>query len=50
LEFVGENPEQPDDKWVAAPVKPGALVLIHGQVMIKTLLANVAEPQEAASF
>jgi hypothetical protein len=34
LEFVGENPELPDDNWVAAPVKPGSLVLIHGQVRV----------------
>jgi hypothetical protein len=26
------NPGLPDDSWIAAPVRPGSLVLIHGQV------------------
>ena len=33
LEFKGEDKTYPDDAWVAAPVKSGSLVLIHGQVM-----------------
>ena len=32
LEFKGEDKTYPDDAWVAAPVKAGSLVLIHGQV------------------
>ena len=31
--FEGEDKTYPDDAWVAAPVKSGSLVLIHGQVM-----------------
>ena len=33
LEFKGEDKTYPDDAWVAAPVKSGSLVLIHGQVI-----------------
>ena len=34
LEFKGEDKTYPDDEaWVAAQVKSGFLVLIHGQVM-----------------
>ena len=33
LEFKGEDKTYQDDAWVAAPVKSGFLVLIHGQVM-----------------
>ena len=34
LEFRGEDKVFPDDAWVAAPVKKGSLVLIHGQVIL----------------
>ena len=33
LEYKGEDKKYPDDAWVAAPVKKGSLVLIHGQVI-----------------
>jgi len=36
LEFKGEDKEFPEDAWVAAPVKKGSLVLIHGQVYHKS--------------
>jgi len=36
LEFKGEDKEFPDDAWVAAPVKKGSMVLIHGQVYHKS--------------
>ena len=32
LEYKGADKKFPDDAWVAAPVKKGSLVLIHGQV------------------
>ena len=32
MELVGTTKEFPEDAWVAAPVKKGSLVLIHGQV------------------
>ena len=32
LEFKGQDKVFPDDAWVAAPVKKGSVVLIHGQV------------------
>ena len=35
LEYRGEDKKYPDDAWVAAPVKKGSLVLIHGQVIIQ---------------
>jgi len=36
LEFKGEDKVFPDDAWVAAPVKKGSMVLIHGQVYHKS--------------
>jgi len=36
MEFEGNDPVYPDDKWIAAPVKRGTLVLINGTVMHKS--------------
>jgi len=36
LEFRGEDKVFPPEAWVAAPVKKGSLVLIHGQVAHKS--------------
>ncbi|TRY64173.1 hypothetical protein TCAL_10328 [Tigriopus californicus] len=48
--FHGENPPFNDSAWVAAPVKKGSLVLIHGQVLHKSEANNSTQPRHAYTF
>lgn len=50
LEFKGEDKVFPDDAWVAAPVKKGSLVLIHGQVVHKSEKNLSENPRHAYTF
>eukprot|EP00092_Neocalanus_flemingeri_P040510 GFUD01044115.1.p1 GENE.GFUD01044115.1~~GFUD01044115.1.p1 ORF type:complete len:292 (-),score=76.12 GFUD01044115.1:147-1022(-) len=50
LEFIGEDKTFPDDAWVAAPVKKGSLVLIHGQVVHKSEKNVSTNPRHAYTF
>eukprot|EP00095_Tigriopus_kingsejongensis_P005332 maker-scaffold779_size98098-snap-gene-0.23 protein:Tk05332 transcript:maker-scaffold779_size98098-snap-gene-0.23-mRNA-1 annotation:"phytanoyl- dioxygenase domain-containing protein 1" len=48
--FRGENPQFNDSNWVAAPVKKGSLVLIHGQVLHKSEANTSDKPRHAYTF
>jgi len=50
LEFKGEDKVFPDDAWVAAPVRKGSLVLIHGQVVHKSEKNLSDKPRHAYTF
>jgi len=50
MTFRGEYDNYPDSAWVAAPVKKGALVLIHGQVYHKSEKNCSAKPRHAYTF
>ena len=39
-----------DEDWVAAPVKKGSLVLIHGQVLHKSEANHSSNPRHAYTF
>jgi len=51
LVFEGEPyMEFPEEKWVAAPVNKGSLVLIHGQVMHRSARNCSTKPRHAYTF
>ena len=50
LEFKGEDKMYPDDAWVAAPVKSGSLVLIHGQVMPHQKYVHTESSRQTCRF
>jgi len=50
MKFRGEYHAYPDSAWVAAPVKKGALVLIHGQVYHKSEKNCSPKPRHAYTF
>jgi len=50
LEFRGSDKEFPEGGWVAAPVKKGSLVLIHGQVYHKSEKNLSEKPRPAFTF
>lgn len=50
LIFRGQDPTVTDDKWVAAPVNKGSLVLIHGQVLHKSEANTSLKPRHAYTF
>ena len=48
--LFGIKTQTPCKDWVAAPVKKGSLVLIHGQVLHKSEANHSSNPRHAYTF